>query len=104
MTVMFKTKRASQQIFFNEINWNYFNEDGNPDVTISPSTGTNSSPTTESELDFKEYTFTVNGLKDFNSFAIKVIMKSRNPLCLRESETLEQSQLIDVTNHRRNVG
>ena len=77
--VMFKTKRASQQIFFNEINWNYFNRNGTPDVTISPSTGTNFSPTTESEADFKEYTYTVNGLKDFNSFAIKVIMKSRNP-------------------------
>ena len=47
--VMFKTKRASQQIFFNEINWNYFNRNGTPDVTISPSTGTNFSPTTESE-------------------------------------------------------
>ena len=79
VTVMFKTKRASQQIFFNEINWSYFNEDGNPDEDVAPSTGTNSSPTTESEADFKEYSFTVGGLKDFNSFAIKVVMKSRNP-------------------------
>ena len=77
--VMFKTKRASQQVFFNEINWNYFNMNGSPDVSVAPSTGTNFSATTESESDFKEYSYTVDGLKDFNSFAIKVIMKSRNP-------------------------
>ena len=79
IAVMYKTKRASQQVFFNEINWAYFNEDGSPDVSVSPSTGTNFSPTTESESDFKEYSYTINGLKDFNSFAIKVVMKSRNP-------------------------
>ena len=81
VTVMFKTKeRASQQIFFNEVNWSYFNEDGNPDEDVAPSTGTNSSPTTESEVDFKEYTPSLlMDLKDFNSFAIKVVMRSRNP-------------------------
>ena len=79
ISLMYKTKRASQQVFFKEINWTYFNTTGVPDKTISPSTGTNFSPTTESEEDFKEYSFTIDGLKDFNSFAIKVVLKSRNP-------------------------
>jgi len=79
IAVMYKTKRSSQQVFFNEINWTYFNENGGPDEAVAPSTGTNFSPTTESEADFKEYSFTVDNLKDFNSFAIKVVMRSRNP-------------------------
>ena len=79
IAVMYKTKRSSQQVFFNEINWTYFNESGGPDEAVAPSTGTNFSPTTESEADFKEYSFTVDNLKDFNSFAIKVVMRSRNP-------------------------
>jgi hypothetical protein len=79
ISLMYKTKRASQQVFFKEINWTYFNTTGVPDKTVSPSTGTNFSPITESEEDFKEYSFTINGLKDFNSFAIKVVLKSRNP-------------------------
>jgi hypothetical protein len=79
ISLMYKTKRASQQVFFKEINWTYFNTTGVPDKTVSPSTGTNFSPITESEEDFKEYSFTIGGLKDFNSFAIKVVLKSRNP-------------------------
>ena len=76
---MFKTKRSSQQIYFKDINWEFFNKTGVPDVEITPSSGTNFSPTTESQADFKEYTYTVNGLKEFSSFAIKLVMKSRNP-------------------------
>ena len=79
VAVMFKTKRSSQQIYFKDINWEFFNKTGVPDVEITPSSGTNFSPTTESQADFKEYTYTVNGLKEFSSFAIKLVMKSRNP-------------------------
>ena len=79
VTVMFKTKRSSQQIYFKDINWEYFNFSGVPDVEVTPSSGTNFSPTTESQSDFKEYNYSVTGLKEFSSFAIKIIMKSRNP-------------------------
>ena len=79
VTVMFKTKRSSQQIYFKDINWEYFNASGVPDVEVTPSSGTNFSPTTESQSDIKEYNYSVTGLKEFSSFAIKIIMKSRNP-------------------------
>ena len=76
---MFKTKRSSQQIYFKDINWEYFNASGVADIEVTPSSGTNFSPTTESQSDFKEYNYSVTGLKEFSSFAIKIIMKSRNP-------------------------
>ncbi len=79
IAVMYKIKRASQQIFFSEINWNYFNEYGESDVVVTPTTGTNFSPTTEDSSDFKEYSFTVDNLNEFSSFAIKIVMRSRNP-------------------------
>ena len=79
VTVMFKTKRSSQQIYFKDINWEYFNASGVADIEVTPSSGTNFSPTTESQSDFKEYNYSVTGLKEFSSFAIKIIMKSRNP-------------------------
>ena len=79
VTVMYKTKRSSQQIFFKDINWSYFNKTGVSDVEVTPSSGTNFSPTTESQSDFKEYNYTITGLKEFSSFAIKIVMKSRNP-------------------------
>ncbi len=79
VTVMFKVKRASQQIFFSDINWSYFNVDGSPDFEVAPTSGTNFSPTTESQSDFKEYSYTVSNINEFTSFAVKIIMKSRNP-------------------------
>ena len=89
VTVMYKTKRASEQIFFKDINWVYFNPiptysekkkiSGAPDVEVTPTSGTGFSPTTESQSDFKEYQYSIDNLKEFSSFAIKIVMKSRNP-------------------------
>ena len=89
VTVMYKTKRSSEQIFFKDINWVYFNPiptysdkkniSGAPDVEVTPTSGTGFSPTTESQSDFKEYQYSIDNLKEFSSFAIKIIMKSRNP-------------------------
>ena len=79
VTVMYKIKRSSQQIFFKDINWSFFNKDGKPDIEVTPTSGTNFSPTTENQADFKEYQYSISGLKEFSSFAIKIIMKSKNP-------------------------
>jgi hypothetical protein len=79
VVVMYKIKRSSQQIFFKDINWSYFNETGKPDFEITPTSGTGFSPTTENQSDFKEYQYSISGLKEFSSFAIKVIMKTKNP-------------------------
>ena len=45
-----------------KINWTPFNTDGEEDITVTPAEDNNS---------FKEYKYSVSGLKDFTSFPIK---------------------------------
>ena len=48
-----------------KINWTPFNLDGEEDITVSPA---------EDNTTFKEYKYSVSGLKDFTTFQLKIGM------------------------------
>ena len=52
-----------------DIPWTYFNTDGSPDTSITPSVGD-----TVLDDDFKEYQFSVDSLPEFTSFQVKCVM------------------------------
>ena len=52
-----------------DIPWTYFNTDGSPDTSITPSVGD-----TVLDDDFKEYKFSASSLPEFTSFQIKCVM------------------------------
>jgi hypothetical protein len=53
----------------NDIPWTYFNTDGSPDTSITPSVGD-----TVLDDDFKEYQFSATSLPEFTSFQVKCVM------------------------------
>jgi hypothetical protein len=53
----------------NDIPWTYFNTDGSPDTSITPSVGD-----TVQDDDFKEYQFSASSLPEFTSFQVKCVM------------------------------
>jgi hypothetical protein len=53
----------------NDIPWTYFNTDGSPDTSITPSVGD-----TVLDDDFKEYQFSASSLPEFTSFQVKCVM------------------------------
>ena len=53
----------------NDIPWTYFNIDGSPDTSITPSVGD-----TVLDDDFKEYQFSASSLPEFTSFQVKCVM------------------------------
>ena len=78
--VFYKYKLASSQYNFDDLDWNYFNEDGNPDVVVTPSSDNVVSGYLESQSSYKEYKFSVRDLSDYSSFAIKIILRSSQPV------------------------
>ncbi|HJO10375.1 MAG TPA: hypothetical protein QGH16_11000, partial [Verrucomicrobiota bacterium] len=48
-----------------KVGWTPFNTDGEEDITVTPA---------ENNTSFKEYKYTVSGLKDFTTFQLKITM------------------------------
>ena len=67
--VMFKILRSDDASDFDEIGYNFFNTDGEPDTVVNASL---------SATDFKEYEYTANNLDEFIAFSIKVVMQGTN--------------------------
>ena len=75
--VMYKILRNDESSDFDDLGYEFFNDDGSPDVTVNPSA---------QQTDFQEYRFTagVNDdgigtpLEEFISFQIKIIMQGTN--------------------------
>ena len=78
--VLYKIKPASSQFNFDDLSWEYFNGDGGPDVRVIPSSENSVASYIENQNSYKEYKFSVSNLNNFSSFAIKVIMRSSNPV------------------------
>ena len=66
---MYKILRSDDASDFDEIGWEYFNTNGLPDATVNASVDNN---------DFIEREYTVEGLQEFISFAIKIRMQGTN--------------------------
>ena len=67
--VMYKILRSDDASDFDEIGWTYFNGTGTPDNAVNSSVDT---------TDFIEREYTVDGLQEFISFAIKIRMQGTN--------------------------
>ena len=64
---MYKIIKSDEETPVDDLGWEYFNSDGSPDILIDPDSRS-----------FKEYTYTVDNLPEFISFAIKIVGKSQN--------------------------
>jgi hypothetical protein len=67
--VMYKILRADASSSFEELGWSYFNIAGESDTIVSPATA---------DQQFQEYSYSVDGLPEFISFAIKIKMDGTN--------------------------
>lgn len=80
IVVLYKIKPASSQYNFEDLDWNYFNESGNSDVEVIPASDNFVSGYIEGQELYKEYRFSALNLNAFSSYAIKIIMRSSNPV------------------------
>jgi hypothetical protein len=78
--VLYKIKPASSQFNFDDLGWQYFNETGIPDVRVIPSSNNTIAGYIEEQASYKEYKYSISNLSDFTSFAIKIVMRSSNPV------------------------
>ena len=77
--VLYKFKKASSQENFEDVDWVYFNGDGQPD-SLEIATPENSiSSVIEKQESYQELEYSVADLPEFSSFGIKIVMKSDNP-------------------------
>ena len=63
--VYFRVLGAEQDEKLEELAWTPFNTDGSEDTTVTPA---------EDNITFKEYQYSVDSLKNFTSFQIKITM------------------------------
>jgi len=78
--VYYKIKPASSQQNFDDINWEYFNTNGNPDQENEIATAENSiSGQFEKQSSYQELRYTAEDLTEFTSFAVKIVMKTDDP-------------------------
>lgn len=77
--VYYKLKSASSQENFDDIGWNAFNNDGNPDTNEIATPSNALSSQTESQDSYQELKYSASGLPEFSSFAIKIVMQSVDP-------------------------
>jgi len=77
--VLYKFKNASSQENFDDIDWIYFNEDGQPDSLEIASPENSASGVLEKQSAYQDITYSVAELPEFSSFAIKIIMKGKDP-------------------------
>ena len=77
--VFYKFKRASSQENFEDIDWVYFNEKGEPDVFKIASSENTISGIVEKQTAYQDLEYTVDNLPEYSSFAIKIVMKGVDP-------------------------
>jgi len=63
--VFFRIIGSEDDTTIDKINWTAFNSDGSEDTTVTPA---------ETDTTFKEYKYSVDNLKDFTTFQIKITM------------------------------
>jgi hypothetical protein len=79
LKVLYKIKKSSSQENFEDIEWAYFNETGNPDNDLIASSENAISGITEKQSSYQELSYSIENLPEFSSFAVKIVMKSSNP-------------------------
>jgi len=77
--VLYKYKRASSQENFEDSEWIYFNESGEPDSLELATAENNISSIVEKQSSYQDLKYSVSDLPEFSSFAIKIVMKGVDP-------------------------
>lgn len=77
--VLYRYKKASSQENFEDIDWIYFNESGEPDTLEIATSENNISSVTEKQSSYQEFKYSVANLPEFSSFGVKIVMKSVDP-------------------------
>jgi len=78
--VLYRVNYATSQYNFDDLSWELFNGTGKPDVEVIPSTDNLIAGYIENQKAYKEYKYSVNNLQEFTSFAVKIVMRSSNPV------------------------
>ena len=78
--VLFKYKKASSQENFDDLDWIYFNETGSPDSVEIANPENNISSIAEKQSSYQDLKYSASDLPEFSSFAIKIVMKSSDPV------------------------
>ena len=77
--LLYRIKKSSSQENFEDIEWVYFNGTGLPDTDTIATSENSISGITEKQSSYQELSYSIEDLPEFSSFAVKLIMKSRNP-------------------------
>ena len=77
--VLYKFKKASSQENFADIDWIYFNGNGQPDTLEIASAENTISSVIEKQSSYQDITYSAADLPELSSFAIKIVMKSTDP-------------------------
>jgi len=77
--LLYRIKKSSSQENFEDIEWVNFNTTGLPDKDTIATSENSISGITEKQSSYQELSYSVEDLPEFSSFAVKLVMKSRNP-------------------------
>jgi hypothetical protein len=77
--ILYRIKESSTQVNFEDVEWKYFNETGVPDNNDLASYVNIISGQIEPQSAYQELRYSVANLPEFNSFAIKIVMKTDDP-------------------------
>ncbi len=79
LEVLYKYKKASSQENFEDIDWVYFNGNGQPDSLEIASPENSISSAVEKQSSYQDITYSASDLPEFGAFSIKVVMKGTDP-------------------------
>lgn len=86
--ILYKVKESSSQVNFDDLNWQYFNVDGSPDIILIPSQTNTISGQFEKQESYQEFKYSISNLSEFTSFAVKIIMTSDDPVYVPKIQDL----------------
>ena len=77
--ILYKFKKASSQENFEDIDWVYFNDNGQPDTFEIATTENSISSVVEKQSSYQDLKYSVADLPEFSSFAVKIVMRGVDP-------------------------
>jgi len=77
--VFYKFKKASSQENFDDIDWIFFNKNGEPDVFEIATSENTISGIVEKQSSYQDLKYSASDLPEFSSFAVKIVMKGVDP-------------------------
>lgn len=86
--VLYKYKEASSEVNFDDLNWQYFNNDGKPDLKVIANPVNTISGQFEKQESYQEFKYSISNLSEFTAFAIKIVMKTDNPVYVPKIQDL----------------